>query len=75
MANTYENFIGGRWTPPKSGKHFQRENPANGEIIGSFPDSGSDDVADAVAAAAEAYPRWRATPRPVAPRYSSAPPR
>ncbi len=64
MASTYENFIGGRWTPPKSDKHFQRENPANGEIIGSFPDSGPDDVADAVAAAAEAYPRWRATPAP-----------
>ena len=64
MANTYENYIGGRWIPPKSDKHFQRENPANGEIIGSFPDSGSDDVAAAVAAAAEAYPRWRATPAP-----------
>ena len=53
MANTYENFIAGRWTPPRSGKHFQRENPANGVTIGTFPDSGPDDVADAVAAA-----RW-----------------
>lgn len=64
MANTYENFIAGRWTPPKSGRHFQRENPANGDIIGTFPDSGPDDVAGAVAAAADAYPRWRATPAP-----------
>ncbi len=64
MAQRYLNYIGGRWTPPKGDKHFQRENPANGETIGSFPDSGPDDVADAVAAAAEAYPRWRATPAP-----------
>ena len=64
MANTYENYIGGRWSPPRSDKWFQRENPANGETIGAFPDSGPDDVADAVAAAADAYPRWRATPAP-----------
>ncbi len=64
MAHTYENYIAGRWTPPRSDKHFQRENPASGDIIGSFPDSGPDDVADAVAAAADAYPRWRATPAP-----------
>ncbi len=64
MASTHENYIGGRWTSPKSEKWFQRENPANGDIIGRFPDSGPDDVAGAVAAAAEAYPRWRATPAP-----------
>lgn len=64
MANTFENYIDGRWAPPRSDKWFQRENPANGEVIGSFPDSGPDDVADAVAAAAQAYPRWRATPAP-----------
>ena len=64
MANSCENFIAGKWSPPKSDKRFERENPATGETIGSFPDSGPDDVADAVAAAAEAYPRWRATPAP-----------
>ncbi|HLA19423.1 MAG TPA: aldehyde dehydrogenase family protein, partial [Dehalococcoidia bacterium] len=64
MANSRENYIAGKWSPPKSDKRFERENPATGETIGTFPDSGPDDVADAVAAAAEAYPRWRATPAP-----------
>jgi aldehyde dehydrogenase (NAD+) len=64
MANSCENFIAGKWSPPKSDKRFERENPATGETISSFPDSGPDDVADAVAAAAGAYPRWRATPAP-----------
>src|SRR3989304_2191837 len=64
MANSCETFIAGKWSPPKSDKRFDRENPATGETIGSFPDSGPDDVADAVAAAAEAYPPWRPTPAP-----------
>jgi acyl-CoA reductase-like NAD-dependent aldehyde dehydrogenase len=64
MATEYRNFLAGRWTSPNSGRHFQRENPANGDTIGSFPDSGPDDVAAAVSAAAEAYPAWRATPAP-----------
>jgi len=46
MDGTFLNYIGGRWTPPKSEKSFQRENPATGETIGIFPDSGPEDVAD-----------------------------
>src|SRR3990172_9248520 len=64
MADYCENFIAGRGAPPKRDKRFERQNPAPSDTIGSFPDSGPDDVADAVAAAAEAYPRWRATPAP-----------
>ncbi|MBI2913025.1 MAG: aldehyde dehydrogenase family protein, partial [Chloroflexi bacterium] len=49
---------------PKSDRSFQRENPATGDIIGSFPDSGPQDVADAVAAAVAAGDGWRRTPAP-----------
>src|SRR3972149_5470606 len=64
MANSCENFIAGKWSPPKSDRRFERENPATGETIGSFPDSGPDDVAAAVAAAAAAPPPWGAPPPP-----------
>jgi acyl-CoA reductase-like NAD-dependent aldehyde dehydrogenase len=59
------NYIDGRWTAGRSDATRERENPATGEIIGSFPDSGSEDVADAVEAAAKAYETWRfvAAPR------------
>ena len=67
MSGPFLNYIAGRWSAPKSGKTFERENPASGETIGSFPDSGREDVADAVAAAAAAWSAsggWRATPAP-----------
>ncbi len=64
MAKRYQNYINGRWVDPKSGASFQRENPATGEIIGAFPDSGPQDVADAVNAAADAYEGWRSMPAP-----------
>jgi aldehyde dehydrogenase (NAD+) len=64
MPAPQQNWINGRWQDAKSGKTYERENPATGEIIGRFPDSGPEDVADAVAAAAEAFDRWRFTPPP-----------
>jgi acyl-CoA reductase-like NAD-dependent aldehyde dehydrogenase len=64
MAHTFHNFIGGRWVPARSGRTFANSNPANGEVLGEFPASGSDDVNDAVEAAARAYPAWRLTPAP-----------
>ncbi|HEU4760320.1 MAG TPA: aldehyde dehydrogenase family protein [Dehalococcoidia bacterium] len=64
MARTFLNYIDGKWAPPRSDTLFQRENPATGETIGDFPDSGPADVADAVAAAAAAWDGWRSTPAP-----------
>jgi len=63
-TTTHQNWIDGRWQDAKSGQTFERENPADGEIIGRFPDSGPEDVADAVKAAAEAFEGWRSTPAP-----------
>src|SRR5215475_14261613 len=48
-----------------SGRTFENRNPADtSDLIGTFADSGPEDVEKAVAAAREAFPRWRALPAP-----------
>ena len=64
MSNPYLNFIGGRWIPARSGRTFFNANPATGEMLGEFPASGPEDVADAVEAARTAYRSWRLVPAP-----------
>lgn len=64
MPPTHLNYINGQWIPPRSDRWQERENPATGESIGRFPDSGPEDVAAAVGAALDAGERWRATPAP-----------
>ena len=64
MRQEILNFIDGRWMAGRSDATLERENPATGEIIGSFPDSGPEDVAAAVEAAAKAYETWRFVPAP-----------
>jgi len=64
MPTPHQNWINGRWQDAKSGQTFERENPATGEVIGRFPDSAADDVADAVKAALDAFDGWRSTPAP-----------
>ena len=59
-TTTHGNYIGGAWTPVKSGKTFERRNPADTrELVGAYGDSGADDVAAAVAAARIALPEWK----------------
>ena len=61
----YCNLIGGQWLPARSGKTFSNVNPADhSDIVGEFPASGPEDVADAVAAAKKAFATWRLTPAP-----------
>ena len=65
LPQKHLNFIHGRWSEPKIDAWIERENPANtGEVVAAFPDSGSQDVADAVEAAAAAYESWRFVPAP-----------
>jgi acyl-CoA reductase-like NAD-dependent aldehyde dehydrogenase len=65
MAETFFNYIGGRWQPARSGQTFDSNNPAHPqEILGHFQRSGPADVGEAVAAAASAYPAWRLVPAP-----------
>jgi aldehyde dehydrogenase (NAD+) len=64
-AKTYQNLIGGRWVPSRSGKTFLNINPARkDDVIGEFPASDASDVDAAVSAAAEAWKTWRLTPAP-----------
>ena len=64
MRQELLNYINGRWTASRSDALLERENPATGETIASFPDSGPADVAAAVEAAAKAYETWRFVPAP-----------
>ncbi len=64
MTQEDQNYIGGRWLPAKGARRFERENPATGEITGSYPRSGPEDVAEAVCAAEQASKAWRRLPAP-----------
>jgi aldehyde dehydrogenase (NAD+) len=65
MSETHGNFIAGEWRPASSGKTTENRNPANqDDLIGRFAESSATDVESAVAAAKEAYSKWRATPAP-----------
>ena len=59
---TLQNFIGGRWTASHATSFGEVHNPVTGELLARVPNGGRADVEDAVAAAAKAFPAWRATP-------------
>jgi aldehyde dehydrogenase (NAD+) len=63
-ATKSQNFIGGEWLEAASGETFDSTSPADGELIGTFPKSGAEDVDRAVQAAKEAYEDWRLVPAP-----------
>lgn len=66
MPESYENFIGGKWVPARSGETFESRNPANtDDVIGTFPRSREEDVVAAIDAAQAAFPGWRRTPAPL----------
>jgi len=63
--DAYRNLIGGDWVGASGRATFETGNPARGdEVLGTFPSASVADAAQAVAAAAEAFPAWRATPAP-----------
>jgi len=55
------NFIGGRHLPPVSGNYLQNTDPSTGLMSGEIPDSGPEDLAQAVAAARAVEKSWAAT--------------
>jgi aminomuconate-semialdehyde/2-hydroxymuconate-6-semialdehyde dehydrogenase len=59
------NFINGKLVAPKSGKYLDNYNPATGKVYSLVPDSDSEDVEEAVAAAKLAFPAWRDMPTEV----------
>jgi acyl-CoA reductase-like NAD-dependent aldehyde dehydrogenase len=64
-ANSYLNYIGGKWQPSSGGEWIENRNPADTrDLIGRFPQSTVEDVDAAVNAAREAADGWRVTPAP-----------
>jgi aminomuconate-semialdehyde/2-hydroxymuconate-6-semialdehyde dehydrogenase len=57
-----ENFIDGRFQPPRSGRYLPDIDPATGQIIAEIAESGPQDVDAAVAAASRAFASWHKTP-------------
>ncbi len=57
------NLIGGTWEEPGK-RTMDTFDPATGERIGAVPKSTAADVDRAVAAAADAFPRWSSLPAP-----------
>jgi acyl-CoA reductase-like NAD-dependent aldehyde dehydrogenase len=63
-ARLYRNYVGGEWVDAAAGETFESIVPANGDVLGSFPRSGAEDVDRAVAAAKAAFEAWRLVPAP-----------
>lgn len=65
QAETYRNFIAGRWSTARDGATFVSTNPARRqEIIGYYQQSTPADLEDAIEAASQVQRRWAATPAP-----------
>ncbi|GAB3771264.1 aldehyde dehydrogenase family protein [Ramlibacter monticola] len=61
MSDTHRILIGGEWVAAASGQTFETRNPADRrEVVGRFTAAGAEDARAAVAAAAKAFPAWRA---------------
>jgi len=60
--HTINNFINGEYVPPKAGLYLDNFNPATGLISGKLPNSTSEDIETALAAATAAFPAWANTP-------------
>ncbi|RNF34872.1 aldehyde dehydrogenase [Paracoccus methylarcula] len=61
FAGRYDNFIGGKWAAPKSGKYFVNTTPITGGEIGEIARSNADDIEAALDAAHAAKDRWGQT--------------
>jgi acyl-CoA reductase-like NAD-dependent aldehyde dehydrogenase len=59
------DLIGGEWVSASDHATFETRDPAHADdVLAVFPSATSADTAQAVAAAAEAFPKWAATPAP-----------
>lgn len=55
------NLIGGEWVEADSGKTVDVVNPANGQVIGTVPNSGAAETRRAIEAAEKAFKTWKKT--------------
>jgi len=61
-ASIVPHFINGTWIESRAQEFMDVVNPATGEVLARSPLAGADEVAQAIEAAAAAYPEWRRTP-------------
>ena len=58
FKDQYENYIGGKWTPPTKGEYFDNVSPVDGNAFTKIARSTSEDVDKAIDAAWAAAPEW-----------------
>ncbi|MGA8490739.1 MAG: aldehyde dehydrogenase family protein [Terriglobales bacterium] len=64
-TRVYRNFIDGEWVEASTGQTFEDRNPADTrDVVGIFQRSGKADIDAAIAAAKQAFARWRLIPAP-----------
>jgi aldehyde dehydrogenase len=61
FAERYDNFIGGKWVTPRSGKYFDNASPVTGQVICKIARSDAHDVELALDAAHAAKDAWGRT--------------
>jgi aldehyde dehydrogenase len=61
LSNRYQNFIGGDWVEPRSGKWFENPSPVTGKTVCEIPRSNHQDIELALDAAHAAAPAWGKT--------------
>jgi len=58
FKDTYDNFIGGKWSAPVKGEYFESISPVDGNSFTKVARSTEDDVNNAIDAAWEAAKEW-----------------
>ncbi|MEM9047482.1 MAG: aldehyde dehydrogenase [Pseudomonadota bacterium] len=61
FASRYDNFIGGKFTPPLSGRYFDNISPLTGQVVGEVARSDAADINAALDAAHAAADSWGKT--------------
>lgn len=62
LSDCEQVLIGGQWTQASSSARLSVSNPATAETLGTVPDCGEQEVANAVEAASRAFENWARTP-------------
>src|SRR5438105_14940389 len=61
FAERYDNFIGGKWVAPRSGKYFENASPVTGQVVCKIARSDAQDIEAALDAAHAAKDAWGRT--------------
>ncbi|MBP8239132.1 MAG: aldehyde dehydrogenase [Saprospiraceae bacterium] len=61
FKDQYDNFIGGKWTPPVRGEYFENLSPVDGQSFTKVARSTEEDIELALNAAWAAAPSWNAS--------------